>query len=158
MELVYTPLTMEDHQEFFRLAGDPRVAVNMRFDRPETPEDSDRVLADYLAEGNRAFGIRLQPEGTLIGVFAFFKETSPEVADLSEMLLPEYWGRGLGQQILTDMTGLARTENWYRFLDGYILQHNSASRKMAQSIGFREKERLRFPDLTEDLIVYRLEI
>ncbi len=62
MKILYTPLTMEDSEEFYRLAGDERVAATMRFDCPHTREESDRILADYIGEGNRTFALRFQPE------------------------------------------------------------------------------------------------
>ena len=155
-KILYTPLSMADSLEFFRLAGDERVAATMRFDCPRTTEESDRILADYISGGNRAFALRFQPEEPLWGVFAF--KGGPDTADLSQMQVPEQWGRGLGHQITSDMVALARKEKWYKALECYILETNTASRRLAEKNGFREKERHRFPGMTEDLVVYRLEL
>ena len=149
---------MEDREEFFRLAGDRRVAATMRFDCPHTIEESDRILADYISEGNRAFALRFQPEDRLWGVFAFKGAPGADTADLSQMQVPEQWGRGLGHQVTSDMVALARREKWYRALECYILETNTASRRLAEKNGFREKERHRFPGMAEDLVVYRLEL
>ena len=157
-KIVYTPLTMEDNKEFFRLAGDERVAATMRFDCPHTQEESDRILADYLSEGNRAFALRFRPGEDLWGIFAFIGEPSSDTADLSQMLAYEQWGHGLGNQVIHDMVELARKERWYRILEGYILETNIASRRMAERCGFREKAQRRFPDMTEDLVIYQLEL
>ena len=158
MEIVYDPLRMEDSEEFFSLAGDERVAATMRFDCPHTKEESDRILADYLVRGNRSFALRWEPKGRLWGVFAFRQASEPESADLSQMLLPEQWGHGLGRQVLGEMVELAKEKKWYHFLEGYILQTNSASRRMAERVGFQEIRRHRFPGMTEDLIVYHLSL
>ena len=157
-QIIYEPLKMKDSVEFYSLAGDERVAATMRFDCPRTREESDRILADYLSGGNRVFALRSQPGGRLWGIFAFKGEPGSDKADLSEMLACEQWGRGLGSQILGDMVKLAGNEKWYRVLEGYILETNTASRRMAERNGFREKERHRFPGLREDLVVYRLEL
>ena len=158
MHILYTPLTQEDSPAFFRLAGNPKVAATMRFDCPNTREESDRVLADYLSEGNRAFALRFHPEDDLWGVFAFKGAPGADTADLSQMLIPEQWGRGLGNQIMADMTALARREKWYRTLECHILETNTASRRMVEKSGFHEIRRLRFPGMTEDLLVYHLEL
>ena len=157
-EILYTPLTMADGEEFFHLAGNERVAATMRFDCPKTREESDRILSNYLAGGNRAFALRSHPEEALWGVFAFKGGEESGIASLSQMFLPEKWGRGLGNQVLHDMVALARREKWYRELEGYVLESNTASRHMAEKSGFQEKERHRFPGMTEDLIVYRLAV
>lgn len=60
---------MEDGEAFFHLAGDKRVAATMRFDCPRTREESDRILADYLSEGNRTYALRFQPEGKMVQNF-----------------------------------------------------------------------------------------
>ena len=52
-KILYTPLTMADSLEFFRLAGDQRVAATMRFDCPRTIKESDRILADYISGSPR---------------------------------------------------------------------------------------------------------
>lgn len=158
VKILYTPLTMEDSEEFFHLAGDERVAATMRFDCPRTREESDRILTDYLSVGNRTFALRFQPDGELFGVFAFKSEVGADTADLSQMLAYEQWGHGLGNQVISDMLELARKEKWYKTLGGYILETNTASRRMAERCGFREKERRRYPGMTEDLVIYQLEI
>ena len=158
MRILYEPLTPEDGAEFFALAGDPRAAASMRFACPRTRQESDRILADYLAGENRAFALRFRPGEPLWGIFAFRCEPGADTASLSQMLAPEQWGRGLGGQVLREMTALARREGRYRALEGYILEHNIASRRMAASAGFREERRLRFPGMTEDLVVCRLEL
>lgn len=157
-KIVYAPLTAEDCEEFFHLTGDPRVAATMRFDCPHTLEESNRILADYLSGSNRVFALRFQPESRLWGVFAFKAVPGSDTADLSQMQVPEQWGQGLGSQVLQDMTELARKERWYKALECHILETNTASRRLAESHGFREKERHRFSGMTEDLIVYRLEL
>ena len=156
MTIHYAPLTRADSAAFFRLTGNPQVAATMRFDCPRTQEESDQILETYLAEGNRTFALRFEPEGELWGVFAF--KGSGGTADLSQMQSPDQWGRGLGEQVLRDMIALARREGWYRALEGYVLASNTASCRMAERSGFHEKERHRFPGMTEDLLVYRLEL
>ncbi len=158
MKILYTPLTMEDGEEFYRLAGDEQVAATMRFDCPHTREESDRILADYIGEGNRTFSLRFQPDEELFGVFAFKSEAGSDTADLSQMLVPEQWGHGLGNQIISDMVALVRKEKWYKTLGGYILETNTASRRMVERSGFQEKERRRYPGMTEDLVIYQLEL
>ena len=149
---------MADRGEFFHLTGNPQVAATMRFDCPRTLEESDRILENYISGGNRTFALRFQPEAPLWGVFAFKADPGSDTADLSQMQVPEQWGQGLGSQVLSDMVALARREKWYRSLECYILESNAASRRLAQSHGFHEKERHRFPGMTEDLVVYRLEL
>ncbi len=158
MEIIYTPLTMGDGEAFFRLAGDERVAATMRFDCPGTREDSDRILADYISDGNRSFALRFREKEELFGIFAFKSEIGSDTADLSQMLLPEHWGQGLGNRVIADMVALARKEKWYKRLNGYILETNTASRRMAERNGFGEKERRRYSGMTEDLVIYQLEL
>ena len=157
-EIFYAPLTMADSAEFFHLTGNPRVAATMRFDCPHTREESDRILADYISGGSRCFALRFQPEGRLWGIFAFRGDPDAGTADLSQMQLPEQWGQGLGSRVLRDMVALARRNNWYRALKCHILETNTASRRLAEKQGFHETERHRFPGMTEDLVVYRLEL
>ena len=158
MDILYTPLTMADSLEFYHLAGDERVAATMRFDCPHTLAESDRILSDYLSGGNRSFALRFSPDEALWGVFAFKSEPGSEEADLSQMFVPEQWGKGLGNQVMHDMIELAKREKWYRALGAYILESNTASRRMVERNGFQEAKRLRFPDMTEDLVIYRMEL
>ena len=158
MEIIYEPLTMADSTEFYHLAGDERVAATMRFDCPHTISESDDVLQDYLSGGNRTFALRFPEEHALWGVFAFKAEPGSDCADLAQMFVPEQWGRGLGNQVMSDMVELAREHKWYKSLGAYILESNTASRRMVEKNGFRESKRLRFPDMTEDLVIYQLEL
>ena len=156
MEIIYTPLTMADCEEFFHLAGNEQVAATMRFACPHTRKESDAVLADYLSAGNRTYALRFPGQSKLWGVFAFKSTPGSDSADLSQMFLPEQWGHGYGNQVLREMVALAKQEQWYKTLGAYILETNTASRRMVEKNGFRERQRLRFPDLTEDLIIYQL--
>ena len=158
MEIIYEPLQMSDSAAFYRLAGDPRVAATMRFDCPRSAAESDAILEDYLSDGNRSFALRFPGEPGLWGVFAFKSEPGSDSADLSEMFVPAQWGRGLGGQVLHDMVELARRKGWYRTLGAYILETNTASRRMVERNGFTECRRLRFPGMTEDLVIYQLEL
>lgn len=158
MEIIYTPLTMADSRAFYQIAGDERVAATMRFECPRTQTESDAILSDYLSAGNRCYGLRFPENPKFWGVFAFKSKPGSEEADLSLMIDPQQWGKGLGKQIIRDMIALARKEHWYKTLGAYILETNTASRRMSEGNGFSEIRRLRFPDMTEDLIVYRLEI
>ena len=154
----YQPLSIEDGEDFFHLVGDERVAKTMRFDCPKTREESDRILADYMSEGNRSFALRTESDGKFQGVFAFKTENGQDTAYLSIMLMPEMWGHGQGSHVLRDMVELARENHWYHALEGYVLESNLPSRGIAERNGFTEKERHRFPGMTEDLVVYRMEI
>ena len=158
MEIIYTPLSMADHEEFFHLAGNERVAATMRFDCPHSLAESDAVLADYLSEGNRTFALRFPSEPELWGVFAFKSTPGSTAADLSQMFVPEQWGHGYGNQVMHDMVALARQEKWYKTLGAYILETNTASRRMVEKNGFHKAKRLRFPEMTEDLVVYQLDV
>ena len=156
MEIIYTPLTMADREEFYQLAGNEKVAATMRFDCPHTQAESDAILADYLSDGNRSFALRFPGGDALWGVFAFKSTPGSDTADLSQMFVPEQWGRGYGNQVMHEMVELAGAKHWYRTLGAYILETNTASRRMVEKCGFREARRLRFPDLTEDLVIYQL--
>ena len=156
MTIHYAPLTRADRAAFFRLTGEEQVAATMRFDCPRTQAESDQILETYLAPGNHTFALRFEPDGEMWGVFAF--KGSGDTADLSQMQSPAQWGKGLGEQVLKDMIALVRREGWYRALEGYVLASNTASCRMAQRSGFHEKERRRYPGMTEDLIIYRLEL
>lgn len=158
MQLIYEPLTIENSKEFFHLAGNRKVAETMRFTCPSDREESDLILRSYLAPGNRTFAVRMEKQGRIIGVFAFKSGEPLQTADLSVMIEPELWGRGTGQQIMEDMTELACEKKWYTVLEAYILESNLSSRRIVEKNGFSEKERYGFPDLREDLIVYRREL
>ena len=155
MEIQYRPLTRADGAAFYQLIGQEKVAATMRFDCPRSRAESDHILEEYLCPDNRTFAL-CSPQGALWGVFAF--KGAGDTADLSQMQAPAQWGRGLGAQVLRDMIALARREGWYRALEGYVLETNTASRRMAEKNGFREKDRRRFPGMTEDLLIYRLEL
>ena len=156
MNIVYEPLKKEDSEEFFRLVGDPRVAATMRFDCPRTLQESDRILADYMAPENRSFALRFRPGEPLWGVFSFKEADEAGTVDLSQMQTPDQWGHGYGKQVLMDMVALARKEKWYSALQCYILESNTASCRLAEKGGFCQKARHRFPGMTEDLLVYQL--
>ena len=158
MKIIYSPLNTNDSEDFFHLAGDERVAATMRFDCPRTKEESDIILADYVSKGNKTFALRFQPEGEMFGIFAFKKNGESGSYSLSHMILPKYWGKGLSKQVLKDMLELAREKKGHKVLEGYVLETNTASCKIAEKNGFKEKERNRFSGMTEDLIVYRLEL
>ena len=158
MKILYNPLTMKDSMEFYHLAGDKRVAATMRFDCPRNRNESDGILSEYISAGNHTFALRFKPTESLFGVFAFKKGSKSGIADLSQMLLPEQWGHGLGNQIVKDMVSLARKEKWYKALEGCVLESNTASRRMAEKNGFHEKERHFLPEMKEKLVTYRIDL
>ena len=89
-----------------------------------------------LHESLGSFKVIESGTGEVVGLGKLeIKETGAEEAELGYMLLPDYWGRGLGSEIARLLVEKARTQQLKRLI-AIIDPNNIPSRKILLKHGF----------------------
>lgn len=151
MEIVWRKLEHKDRAGFFRLIFQPEVARYMRFDVPKGEEEAERILERYLAEPEC---FALLDGKTLAGVLAFGGGENG-CYDLSLFWDSAYWNRGLSTEVMKKVMVYAGEKLKVKALRAHIVSENRASCRLAEKQGFTVTQRLRFPELAGELLVYQ---
>lgn len=92
-------------------------------------------------------------EGRFLGL-AKLEIEQPEstTAELGYMLLPEFWGRGIGSIIANKLIKLAKSDSQLKTLTAIIDPDNLASRKILINNGFHSKNFRNFDGLPGEIL------
>ena len=153
--LLLEKFTPQDFDDYYRLVGNADVMAMIT--ERALPEAEARRDFDALLDNNQlhpAFGQFkvLDATGTFIGLGKLALESvDSREAELGYMLLPEYWGKGLGGRIAAQLLLLAKDLP----LDGLfaiIDPANLASRKILIRHGFTHREFKDFDGLPGEIL------
>ncbi len=135
------PLTLEDAPALFPMVSDPET---MRF-MPDLPHENPVVTRYRLTEemslaGARHWAVCRRDSNEPLGIVNYLGQTP--IPGMGYILRRDQWGQGLATEACRaalaygfDAVGFDRVELW-------INQHNHASMRVAQKLGFRLKSRL----------------
>lgn len=91
--------------------------------------------------------------GNFIGVAKLeIKEKESIEAELGYLILPEFWGKGIGSKIAGRLLGIAKSEGLLKKVFAIIDPQNIASRKILEKNGFQSKEFKDFDGLPGELL------
>ena len=149
MEFMLEKFGPHDFDDYFRLVSDPKVMA-MISERGIPADEARQDYADLLANNDihpdmGQFRILQRKTSHFIGLAKLaVSAENRETAELGYMLLPEYWGQGIGGRIASMLVTRAEAQPDIRSLFAIIDPANLPSRKILINNGFVSRE---FKDL-----------
>ena len=138
-------LLPQDFESFYALTGNEKVMA-MITGRPLSVEES-RKKFDYFLENNtlhKSFGSFKVLEVGSSRLLGFAKleitEENRDEAEIGYMLLPEFWGRGYGNEIAEHLLEVAKSDPLLKRVYANTDPNNVASRKILINNGFKSEE------------------
>lgn len=148
------PLTPADGPYFYELGSDPQVARYMRFSPLTDPAQGDELPQSYTTGGNLAWRIVDAVSGRSAGVAALkLGDHEDTRRSVSLFLARDAWGQGYGAAAVRALQAQA-VELGFSTLAGFIVEENTASRRLAEKCGFTLEEILHFPHIKPGLCLY----
>lgn len=147
------PLDKGDSKNIFRLTSNENVARYMRFNTHQREEEAEELLNEYLK--HIAFAIEI--EENFAGIFVL-KESEDAGYTMSVFLDEKFWNKGYTTRILKHIIQYAKEECKAKYLAAYVVYENEGSKKTLIRNGFYESQLLRFPDMQNGVIVYKLNL
>jgi len=138
-------LSPQDFESFYSLTGNEKVMA-MITERPLSKEEAMKKF-NYFLENNEihksfgSFKVLEMGSSKLLG-FAKLEITKekPEEAEIGYMLLPEFWGRGFGNEIAEILLKIAISDPNLTRVYANTDPNNVASRKILINNGFTSEE------------------
>lgn len=120
----------------------------------EAKKDYQELLANNsIAPGFGSFKILDALSNGFIGLAKLeVKEKDSAEAELGYMILPQYWGKGIGGTVAKQLLEMAKTEKSINKLTAIIDPKNLASRKILLNNGFTSKEFKDFDGLPGEIL------
>ena len=147
----------EDFESFLTLVGNETVMA-MITERPLLREEAQKKFTSMLHNSGLdplygSFKV-LEAAGSRLAGFAKLEisEKNREEAELGFMLLPEFWGMGLGSEIAGILLDIARSDTHLRRVFAIIDPDNKASRKILVNNGFVSEELGEFDGLPGEIL------
>jgi len=157
MKLLLKKFTPDDFSHYFRLVSNQRVMEMIT--EKTIPTDEARRDFQNLIENNQLdpsfgnFKIINTITDEFIGLAKLeIKEGIDDRAELGYMLLPEYWGIGIGGIVAKQLTDLAKAHNSIKSLFAIIDPKNIPSRKILVNNGFISREFKDFDGLPGEVL------
>lgn len=116
------------------------------------------ALKQYEAYGFGSFCMELTESKTPIGMCGLYKRDYFTYFDLGFALLPEFEGRGLAFEAAQTIVYLAKNDWKLPALLAITSKDNDRSMGLLQRLGFQQVEDVQFPNETEILNCFRLEL
>ena len=138
-------LMRQDFKSFYALTGNEKVMA-MITERALTKEEALKKFNFFLEnnELHKSFGSFKVFDSASSKFLGFAKleitKEKPEEAELGYMLLPEFWGRGLGDEIAKLLLEVAKSDPNLKRVYAITDPDNIASRKILLKNGFVSEE------------------
>ena len=138
-------LLPQDFESFYALTGNEKVMA-MITERPLSKEEALKKF-NYFLENNKlhkSFGsfkvFKVEDSGVLGFAKLEITEENRYEAELGYMLLPEFWGRGYGNEIAEHLLEVAISDPLLKRVYANTDPDNSASRKILLKNGFTSEK------------------
>ncbi len=159
------PLTLEkftlaDFAYYLQLVGNAEVMAMIT--ERALPESEARADFDQLLANNRLHPLLgsfkvLDADGRFLGLGKLALESAnSDAAELGYMLLPAFWGQGLGSAIAAELLARAQQVPTLRRLTAIIDPANTASRRILEKLGFAHHEYRDFDGLPGEILTRAL--
>ena len=138
-------LLPQDFESFYNLTGNEKVMA-MITERALSKGEALKKFNNFLLnnELHKSFGSFKVLEVGSSKMLGFSKlettEENPYEAELGYMLLPEFWGRGLGDEIAKYLLEVAKSDPQLKRVYAITDPDNIASRKILLKNGFASEE------------------
>lgn len=161
MKLAFKKFTPDDFDDYFRLVGDGTVMAMITeraLPRDEAVEDFEqRVSRNGIADDFGYYKVIDADSRAFVGLAKLEVEHAASIeAELGYILLPEYWGKGVGGRVAKLLVDRARTLPQLASLYAIIDPLNVPSRKILTNNGFVSKAFQDFDGLPGELLVLNL--
>src|SRR5690606_38027269 len=139
--LTLRKFTSHDFEDYFLLVGNVQVMAKIT-ERALPPDEArddfkNRLSRNSIAEDYGYYKISDAASGAFIGLAKLeVEQADSEEAVLGYILLPEYWGRGIGSRAAKQLVDRARTLPGLKRLFAIIDPNNMPSRKILINNGF----------------------
>jgi len=150
-------IVSEDFESFCSMVGNEKV-MDMITERALTREEARKKFDDMLqnSELNPLYGsfrVVEKKSAELIG-FAKLEITREKMdeAELGFMLLPVFWGLGLGSEIARILLDVAKSDPRLKRVYANIDPNNEASRKILVNNGFKSEKLVEIDGLPGEIL------
>lgn len=145
-------VSIDDFKYFSKLVFNEEV-MNMNLGRVFTIEESQmyfKGLLKSLDRHEKCGNFKVFERGTnaFIGVCALSINKDFSEAEVEYMLMPEYWGKGYGSEILGELLNIADSIPDIRKLVGITKPNNIISKRILCKYGFKSVEVFKVDDGT----------
>ncbi len=151
-----------DFSDYYRLVGNEKVMAMIT--ERAIPQNEARIKFELILLNNsihEAFGnFKVLDEHTnaFIGTALIrVKSIDAKKAEIGYMILPQFWGRGIGSRISKVLIKIAQEEVQLEYLEAIIDPSNVASRRILIKNGFVSKEFRDFDGLPGEILHLKLD-
>ena len=160
--LILRPLSIDDLNNVFKWAGDPRVNKYMIYPLYKSPEDGREWLENlYNVEKNIDYGFVYKETGELIGMGGVFCREENDGWVIGYNLRKEYWGQGLVPEAMKAIIDYVDKEKGIRMIYGEFAKENSKSKRVMEKLGMTYWKDCKYTKLdgsvTYDAYLYKRE-
>jgi RimJ/RimL family protein N-acetyltransferase len=146
--LVLRQFTADDHPAFADICADEAVMRHIGTGGPLSPDDAWRSMAAMLGHwallGHGQWALEERATGQLIGRAGFLQPAGWPGFELGYLLARSHWGRGLAREACLAAIDVARHHLGRTQAISLIRPDNTASIRLAESLGARLGERIDF--------------
>lgn len=156
--LTLRKFTPHDFEDYFRLVGNARVMAMITeraLPKDEAMDDfNDRLSRNSIAQDYGYYKITDAASRAFIGLAKLEVEQADSgEAELGYILLPEYWGQGIGSRVAKQLVDRDRKLPGLKRLFAIIDPNNIRSRKILINNGFVSEAVRNFDGLPGELLV-----
>ena len=163
LENIYlTKLTAADFENYFLLVGDEKVMAMVT--ERTIPIEEAKSNFERILQNNRihprfgTYRITDKSTGAFIGTVKLSVEkTGADKAELGYMLLPAYWGKGIGGKVAGKLIEIAKSERQIKRIFAIIDPRNIPSRQILIKNGFYSVELKDFDGLPGEILELKLD-
>ncbi len=129
-----------DMWEIYDLVNDLFVRLASINKKTITRKEHEEWFKTKLSDTNCYFYVVCNMQGTVIGSVRLDKEEQKSTYDISIYLDPDYQGRGLGTEVIAEVTTKLQKEHNNCDIQAYIALNNIASQRAFGKAGYQEIE------------------
>lgn len=150
----------DDAEALYELMSNRQVmkfSVSGPLNRKQALSFLNSILDTYSSKGFSLWAVHSKEDQRLIGFCGHFfhRLEGKDEVELVYRLLPDYWGQGLASEAARAATKYAFTDLGLERLISFIADNNVASKRVAESSGFRLERETHFYD--KPVLVYSLD-
>lgn len=146
-----------DYSYHYQLVSDALV-MKMVTGKPLNPKEAQDKFRQMLQSNTRNpelgyFKITDQESKAFIGITKLeIEEKDSSEAELGYLILPHFWGKGIGSKVVESLLELAMNQNQIQMVFAIIDPKNIPSRKILVKNGFQSKEFKDFDGLPGEVL------
>lgn len=139
--LFLNPLQPEDENQLHALFCDPEIRRYLWDDETIAPEVTRGVIDQsqelFTQENAGLWGVRLEPEGDLIGFGGYWYFFEPPERQILFGLSPKVWGQGLATELVRELLSFGFNELGLAEIIGCTDEPNVASQRVMTRAGMK---------------------